>query len=693
MEIQKDIFCSNHSKKHAKKHCNQCNLDLCNECALDQHISHYKSLQKIDYSSKKKILNYSDMLCEEIRKILNNSFDDMTIKVYKNVQEKALNYMKSHPKNEPKKINIAKNEINKENVINAHKNNKVQTKVQEEKSENKEKISGQIIKQQQQEKQLIIANDIEKPKINKIELKMDNTKQKQFNELIAIFDGNKKEEKQKQASKVVTNITLKEKESKPIEEKKMENKIEEVEANESKPVLSDDEDEMKLKDKKSDKEKEKEKVEENKKIEKVEKKMEEKAEDNKKDIKEIGNVSIKPKQIVDDDKSESDENSASQSDEENSDLDKEINKKTETTEEKKPKEENEKKIITIKTQKNKELETKKSEESESSSSEEEEETKKVIEKKEDIPTLNEIMNQKETENNKNKENVAAPNFKFKEHKKDDETEDIHKAINLNEEINKTNNNRNDEDKKNESEEKGEDTNNLLHKDDKDLLHDLRLSTIVENEDEMLRSTIFLEKNYNTNNENITNSINTENNENTNNEKKESNELSDERKLEIVKSILGEDDEEREKKVKLIKRTSVEEIDLTALLKATMGKLDPKYKINKKKDIDFDEDEKEQKKDENKKEKKEEEKTNEESRPTLPKIQNREMKKNKTEGNLLKPVEDRKERLAKRLNRAKQVQKKNEAKNKYRKSFVITMQADILGEKLNLNELKENKKDK
>ncbi len=115
MEIQKDVFCSNHSKKHAKKHCNQCNLDLCNECALDQHISHYKSLQKIDYSSKKNILNLSDMLCEEIRKILNNSFDDMTIKVYKNVQEKALNYMKSYPKNEPKKINIVKNEINKEN--------------------------------------------------------------------------------------------------------------------------------------------------------------------------------------------------------------------------------------------------------------------------------------------------------------------------------------------------------------------------------------------------------------------------------------------------------------------------------------------------------------------------------------------------------------------------------------------------
>ena len=54
MENQNELFCSNHNKKHAKRHCNQCNLDLCNECALDLHIDHYESLQKLNYSTKKK---------------------------------------------------------------------------------------------------------------------------------------------------------------------------------------------------------------------------------------------------------------------------------------------------------------------------------------------------------------------------------------------------------------------------------------------------------------------------------------------------------------------------------------------------------------------------------------------------------------------------------------------------------------
>ena len=53
MENQKEIFCLNHSTKYAKKHCEQCNSDLCNECALDLHIDHYQSLKKIENSSKK----------------------------------------------------------------------------------------------------------------------------------------------------------------------------------------------------------------------------------------------------------------------------------------------------------------------------------------------------------------------------------------------------------------------------------------------------------------------------------------------------------------------------------------------------------------------------------------------------------------------------------------------------------------
>ena len=180
-----------------------------------------------------------------------------------------------------------------------------------------------------------------------------------------------------------------------------------------------------------------------------------------------------------------------------------------------------------------------------------------------------------------------------------------------------------------------------------------------------------------------------NNAKTDTEKKGSNELSDEKKLEIVKSILGEDDEERKKKIGLFKRTSVETIDLNALLKATMGKLDPTYK-NKNNNEDDEKD------DEKKEDIKEEEKSKEELRPSLP-ISTRppkEMRRIKTDGNLSNAVENRKDKILKRLNKGRQLQKKNEAKNKYRKSLVITMQADILGAKLGgQKEEKEEKEEK
>jgi len=65
-----------------------------------------------------------------------------------------------------------------------------------------------------------------------------------------------------------------------------------------------------------------------------------------------------------------------------------------------------------------------------------------------------------------------------------------------------------------------------------------------------------------------------------------------------------------------------------------------------------------------------------------------LKKNKTDGILpvfgkdSKAAEDRRNRLAKRLNKAKQVAKDNEEKNKYRKSIDITMKANFLQHKLN-----------
>ena len=107
----------NHSNKSAKKHCGQCNLDLCNECALDLHIDHYKSLEKIENCIKNKYLIYKEALDQEIKKILNNTADDISLKVYNNVQEKALknfNEYKNNDNNKPKLLDVLRTQISHE---------------------------------------------------------------------------------------------------------------------------------------------------------------------------------------------------------------------------------------------------------------------------------------------------------------------------------------------------------------------------------------------------------------------------------------------------------------------------------------------------------------------------------------------------------------------------------------------------
>ena len=115
MENKNEIFCSNHSNKGAKKHCGQCNLDLCNECALDQHIDHYKSLEKIENCIKNKYLIYKEALDQEIKKILNNTADDISLKVYNNVQEKALKNFNEYKNNEEENKN--KTNFTKEDLV------------------------------------------------------------------------------------------------------------------------------------------------------------------------------------------------------------------------------------------------------------------------------------------------------------------------------------------------------------------------------------------------------------------------------------------------------------------------------------------------------------------------------------------------------------------------------------------------
>ena len=54
MEIFKT--CSLHKAKRAKRYCQQCNENICNECALTNHSSHINSIEKISDLPK---INYS----------------------------------------------------------------------------------------------------------------------------------------------------------------------------------------------------------------------------------------------------------------------------------------------------------------------------------------------------------------------------------------------------------------------------------------------------------------------------------------------------------------------------------------------------------------------------------------------------------------------------------------------------------
>ena len=182
MNNKNKIFCSKHSNKHAKKHCNQCNLDLCNECALDQHIDHYKSLEKIENSIKNKYLIYKEIINQEIKNILNNTIDDITLKVFNEIQEKAVQYFNEYKKsddNQPKSINIQKTNINGEKDKEKEKktDNESKSKLKEEKSNNNIKnkeITSPIEEQQPSKKKEIESKKTDIQNNNKIESQKNN---------------------------------------------------------------------------------------------------------------------------------------------------------------------------------------------------------------------------------------------------------------------------------------------------------------------------------------------------------------------------------------------------------------------------------------------------------------------------------------------------------------------------------------
>jgi hypothetical protein len=140
------LFCVNHPEKIAKKHCKQCDQDLCNECVFDSHIEHHTEIDKIEYSIDTKQVKYSKILAEELNAVIEKTMNDLKPKIYKKVLEKTEEYIKDH-KNLQLKLNQPKDEKpqlkeEKQNgkKVQAHKNvqppvkeNKIQPPVKENK--------------------------------------------------------------------------------------------------------------------------------------------------------------------------------------------------------------------------------------------------------------------------------------------------------------------------------------------------------------------------------------------------------------------------------------------------------------------------------------------------------------------------------------------------------------------------------
>lgn len=98
------LFCVNHPEKIAKRHCNKCKQNLCNECVFDSHIEHHEEITKLEYSIDTKKDNFSQILSKDIKLIIDKTFNDLKPEIYKLVLEKTEQYIKDH-KNLQLKLN------------------------------------------------------------------------------------------------------------------------------------------------------------------------------------------------------------------------------------------------------------------------------------------------------------------------------------------------------------------------------------------------------------------------------------------------------------------------------------------------------------------------------------------------------------------------------------------------------------
>ena len=90
------LFCINHEGKIAKRHCKQCDQNLCNDCVFDLHIEHHTQIEKIKYSIDTKQVNYSEILSKEINAVIEQTIKELKPQISKLVLEKTEEYIKQH---------------------------------------------------------------------------------------------------------------------------------------------------------------------------------------------------------------------------------------------------------------------------------------------------------------------------------------------------------------------------------------------------------------------------------------------------------------------------------------------------------------------------------------------------------------------------------------------------------------------
>jgi len=94
--MEQIIPCSAHPKKIAKRHCNKCNVDICNECVFQSHIEHHKEINKINYAIYPNTAAFNEYLTQEIKKMISSELKNLEETLLKLAAEKTSDYILRH---------------------------------------------------------------------------------------------------------------------------------------------------------------------------------------------------------------------------------------------------------------------------------------------------------------------------------------------------------------------------------------------------------------------------------------------------------------------------------------------------------------------------------------------------------------------------------------------------------------------